>query len=105
MVERDASEFRLLVEAALIWTGWGRTAIPRRDDALLVDRFGCEAACRLLASLKSLEKEFYSSDAWTVAADIQEMGRIAAESFKSKHPEIPDEIVRAFVWCYTYDYK
>jgi hypothetical protein len=33
------------------------------------------------------------------------MGRIAAEEFKSKHRELPDEIAEAFAWCYTYDWK
>lgn len=53
----------LLVKAVLVWTGWQRSSIPLRDDALLISRFGAELAARLLIEIKSLENAFYSSDA------------------------------------------
>ncbi len=95
----------LLIEAVVTWTGWGQTPKPRRMDSCVADRFGAEAAAILLPIVKSLEEEFYSSDAKNVAADIQEMERLSAEQFRRKHPEIGDEIVNAFSWCYTYDFK
>jgi hypothetical protein len=94
-----------LVEAIIVWTGWGRSAMPRRDDSLLASHFGDEVAAKLLLVIKSLEDDFYSSDARFVAADLQEMGRLSAEQFKRKHPTIADEIVKAFAWCYTFDFK
>lgn len=98
-------ESPLLVEAVLIWTGWRRDVIPRRDDSLLVHRFGAKLAAELLPVIKSIEDDFYSSDARFVAADFREMEKMASEQFKKKHPEVAQEIVQAFAWCYTYDYK
>jgi hypothetical protein len=70
-----------------------------------VDRFGAEAASPLLKQIKTLEEDFYSTNASQKAADLREMGDVAAREFKSKHPGIPDEIVQIFTWCYTYDYR
>ena len=101
----NPSDFSQLIEAVLIWTGWGRSIVPQRNDILLVNNFGAETASKLKPIIKSLEDEFYSSEARNIAANLEEMGKMAAEQFKSKHPEIPDQIVKAFAWCYTYDYK
>jgi hypothetical protein len=95
----------LLVEAVLVWTGWGRDMAPRRDDSILIDHFGVEVADQLLPIIKSLENDFYSSDARFVAADLQEMDRLSSEQFRKKHVAIADEIVKAFAWCYTFDFK
>ena len=101
----DNFEFWQLTEAVLLWTGWGKEAWPRRDDSLLVNHFGPELAAKLLPAIKSLEDDFYSSDARFVAADLQEMAKISAEQFRKKHPGIAEEIVKAFAWCYTFDFK
>jgi hypothetical protein len=105
VVEINDFESAQLVEAILAWTGWGRSAIPLRDDSLLEKHFGDEVAAKLLPVIKSLEDDFYSSDAKFVADDIQEMGKLSSEHFKKKHPAIPDEIVKALAWCYTFDFK
>jgi hypothetical protein len=94
-----------LVEAILVWTGWGCSAMPRRDSSLLSNHFGNEMAAKLFPLIKSLEDDFYSSDARFVAANLQEMGILATEDFKRKHPTIADEIVKALAWCYTFDFK
>jgi hypothetical protein len=94
-----------LIEAVRVWTGWGRSIAPSRDDARLVNHFGDQVAARLLPLIKSLEKDFYSSDAQLVAANLQEMEKLASEQFKRKHPAVADEIVKAFAWCYTFDFK
>jgi hypothetical protein len=94
-----------LVEAVLVWTGWGREMMPRRKDSLVVDRFGAEVAARLLPAVKSLEEEFYASDARYVAADLEELERIAVADFRERHPEVADEIVKALAWCYTFDFR
>ena len=41
-----------LVEAVLLWTGWGRNAVPLRDDSLLASHFGDELASKLLKVIK-----------------------------------------------------
>jgi hypothetical protein len=105
MDEINKFDNRQLTEAVLLWTGWKQTAIPRRDDSLLVARFGSELASKLLAAIKSLEDDFYLSEAKYVASDLKEMEAMSAEQFKNKYPKIDDEIVKAFAWCYTFDFK
>jgi len=94
-----------LVEAIQLWTGWGQSMMPSRDDKRVVERFGKDDAARLLPLIRSLEGEFYLSDAQFVAANIQEMGDLASDRFKRLHPEVAEEIVKVFSWCYTFDFK
>ncbi|HEV2328518.1 MAG TPA: hypothetical protein VGY56_06995 [Verrucomicrobiae bacterium] len=94
-----------LTEAVVLWTGWGKNPSPKRDDLSLTTRFGSEVASKLLLVVKSIEKEFYKSEAWKVAKDLNEMSKMATDDFKKDHPEIPDAISQAFAWCYTFDYK
>lgn len=96
-------EYPQLTEAVLLWTGWRREAWPHFDDSSVVNRFGPELAAKLLSVIRILKDEFYSSDASLTAVDLQEMGKMATEQFKNKHPEIPEEIVKALAWCYTFD--
>lgn len=105
MVKIEADEAREIVEAVLCWTGWGRETIPRREDSLLIERFGPTLGARLLLVVKSLEEDFYSSDARFIAEDLPEMERLSSEQFRDKHPDAPEEIVTAFAWCYSYDFK
>jgi hypothetical protein len=98
-------ETDLLIEAICLWTGRGQKSWPGRDDSALINHFGPEKASKLLSILKSLEDDFYLSNARLTAANLQEMAKLAAEDFRKIHPEIPEEIVQAFVWCYTFDYK
>ena len=105
MVEMNGFNSLELIEAVRVWTGWGLSMMPNRDDTRLVNRFGDETAAKLLPVIKSLEEDFYSSDARLVAANLQEMGELASGQFKRKHPAVADEIVKAFAWCYTFDFK
>ena len=95
----------LLSEAIVIWTGWGSTIEPWRDEKRLVDRFGSEMAAELLPAIRRLDDEFYESDARDKVAGLKEMGDVAAQEFRQRHPEISDEAVEALAWCYTFDYK
>ena len=79
--------------------------MPSRNDKRLKDQFGEDAAANLLPVIKSLEDDFYSSDARLVAANLQEMEELASEHFRQKHPTVAKEIVKAFAWCYTFDFK
>jgi hypothetical protein len=105
VVEINRGDSAEMIEAVRCWTGWGDSAMPTRNDDRLLARFGDERGATLLSEIKRLEEEFYLSDANLVAADMQDMARRCAEDFKRKRPEIADEIVNAFVWCYTFDYK
>lgn len=55
--------------------------------------------------LKRLEYEFYESDARHAAPGDAEMAEMAASQFRDRHPELSEEAINAFAWCYTYDYK
>jgi hypothetical protein len=91
--------------AVVVWTGYGTTSWPQRDDDRLVAAVGSDAALDLLPIVRRLEDEFYESDARHTARDLAEMGNLAAAQFRDRHSELSDAAVAAFAWCYTYDYK
>jgi hypothetical protein len=99
------TDAELLSAAIVVWTGWGRTSWPARDERFVAEAFGAEHAAVLLAEIRQLEDDFYSSDARFISEDLGEMGKRAAVQFRSRHPELAEEAVRALAWCYTYDYK
>lgn len=93
-----------LAEAVLIWTGYGNSTAPIRDNSLVIQRFGSESD-RWLALLDCLVDDFYESKANLEAVDIQEMWRMAIADFQAKHPNAPENIIKALAWCYTFDYR
>lgn len=101
----DKIENHQLVVAVLLWTGWKREMKPHRDNSILIARFGHNCAGKLLVAIKSLEDDFYSSDAKYSAANLQKMELTAIQQFKENHPGLPDEVAKAFTWRYTYDFK
>ena len=105
MVKMTPEEWQQVGEAILVWSGWGRSSWPSRNDELVAKRFGQETAATLLPLIRQLEDEFYASDARHTAADPAEMASISSQQFTAKYPELPDDAVRAFAWCYTFDYK
>ena len=92
-------------DAIVVWTGWGRTSWPRRDEAQLVEHFGADKAPDLMRTVSRLVAEFYESDAHLTVADLVEVGNAAAARFRGSHPELTDDAVDALTWCYTFDYK
>ena len=94
-----------LAEAVRIWTGWGTNVMPNRDDSRIVHSYGEAAASSLLLIIKTLEDDFYASDARFTAGDLQQMAALASEQFVQKHPGIHNDIVEALAWCYTFDFK
>ncbi|MGI8662558.1 MAG: hypothetical protein ACR2LQ_05010 [Acidimicrobiales bacterium] len=92
-------------EAIIVWTAWGREIRPARDELQLVAQFGDEKARDLLPLLRRLEDEFYESDARFTVADLAEMGDKAAARFRQLHPELTQDSIEAFAWCYSYDFK
>lgn len=101
----DDFDWANLACAVRCWTGWGESASPAREDKRVIGRFGQVEGERLLGQVKRLEVEFYLSDAHVVATDIVDMAKRCARDFRLQHPGVPDEIVDAFVWCYTFDYR
>jgi hypothetical protein len=105
MGQMSASEWQRLSEAIVTWTGRGAFSFPRRDDALLVRRFGSGEAMSLIPKVHAMANEFYSSKANEVADNLAEMALMAAEEFKKRYPDISDDAASALAWCYTFDYK
>jgi hypothetical protein len=105
MVKMTPEEWQQVGDAILVWSGWGRSSWPSRNDELVAKRFGVETAATLLPLIRQLEDEFYASDARHTAADLAEMASISSQQFVAKYPELPDDAVRALAWCYTFDYK
>lgn len=91
--------------AIVVWTGWGISPWPSRDQDRVIAYFGEDIALDLLPLIRHLENEFYESDAKDTVDDLAEMGEAAAARFRGLHPEISADAVRALAWCYTYDYK
>ncbi|MET7878303.1 hypothetical protein [Micromonospora profundi] len=75
----------IITRAIVVWTGWGRTPWPDRDEASLVAEFGPDLAPGVLAEVRRLEDEFYSSEASNVAPDLKSMGEQAAAQFRETH--------------------
>jgi len=94
-----------LSAALVVWTGWGETSWPSRDDSRVVAVYGSDCALDLLPRLRALEDDFYKSEANLTVADLAEMGRVAATQFRKLHPEITESGVAALAWCYTFDFK
>ena len=94
-----------LGEALVVWTGFGETPTPSRDEQRVVRRFGAETAAELMPSLRRLEQEFYESDAYSWASDLAAAGTAAAARFHGLHPELSSAAVQALAWCYTFDWK
>ena len=94
-----------LCDAIVLWSGWGTSSFPSRDERRVLDYFGEEAGAGLLAIIKQLETDFYETQAHQTTAGLAEMGRLACEDFRLKHPEADDVIVKTLAWCYSYDFK
>ncbi len=94
-----------LTKAVALWTGRGIRSWPHRDDAALTREFGEARGLDLLVALRSLETEFYRSDAHLNEPDLQAMTHRASEEFRSLHPEAPSALVDALAWCYSFDHR
>jgi hypothetical protein len=97
----DAS---LLTKSVVAWTGWGRAAWPLRDVSAVADQLGDDLAAKLIPLVHRLEAEFNASEAWRLG-DLGQVGDVASEEFRTRHPELGEEAVKALAWCYTYDWK
>lgn len=96
---------RELSEAIVAWTGWGRVPFPTRSEERVVDIVGPERTVDVIEAVRRMEADFFRSEARLVVADLAEMGRRAADEFRTRHPEVSDDAVDALRWCYMYAYK
>jgi|KBSSwiStaDraftv2_1062776.scaffolds.fasta_scaffold1770298_1 hypothetical protein len=104
MEKINRSDADLVSEALVLWVG----PIPSAGydgEAALVKRFGAQEAAKLLPNVRALEKEFFSSDARHVAANLEEMGDRAIADFRRVHPEISDEALNALANHYAFAFK
>jgi hypothetical protein len=92
-----------LADAVRIWSGWGTSRVPSRDDARILAQFETSEAESLLAIIGRLEEDFYASDAYRTAPDLTSMVERATADFRRLHPDVSDEIVRILAWCYSSD--
>jgi hypothetical protein len=92
-------------DAVVVWTGYGSSSRPERNEQRLFERFGSERAADLFPKVRALYDDFYASDARLTAPDLVSMAASAASRFREMHPDIPEEAVQALAWCYTFDYK
>jgi hypothetical protein len=93
-----------LTRAMLLWTGRGTRSWRQRDDAALVREFGEARGLDLLLAIRSLEADFYRSEAHLTEPDLQSMTARASAEFQSRHPDAPAALVDALAWCYSFDY-
>ena len=94
-----------LSEAIVAWTGYGVTSYPMRGERRVVEQFGVEAAVELVPLIVALEKDFYRSTAHRTVPGLAEMVAQAASEFRQRHPDLSDDAVKAFAWCYSWDWK
>ena len=94
-----------LTRAVVLWTGWGTSSRPDRQDARLVEEFGEGLGSDLVQAVHRLEDEFYRSDARFTEPELAGMGDKAVADFRRLHPELGADAAEAFAWCYTFDYK
>jgi hypothetical protein len=95
----------LLPDAIAVWAGWGVTPMPKRSDERVIAHFGAQVAEELLPVIRSLEGDFYAPASAILAKDLNEMGKMASELFREKHPGVSEEIIKILDWCFTYDFR
>lgn len=91
-----------LVEAVRIWTADGFNNLPQFEESLLVERFGIDAANRLLPLVNKLYDDYHLSNALLHADSMQEQLEMAKQAFRQKYPNVPEQIVDALSRCYAF---
>lgn len=94
-----------LSQAIIVWSGWGDSPWPVREESRLIDAYGKERAAELMPQVLAKADLFYESDARFVARDLAEMGDRAIADFRREGTELTDAALEVLAWCYTYDYK
>ena len=105
MSDHGAIDNRYIGAAVVVWTGFGSTAWPAREESRVADVFGADEALGLMPHVRQWVDDFYETDAASTQPTPEAMARKASLDFKQRHPDAPDEAVEALSWCYTFDFK
>jgi hypothetical protein len=97
------SDAAIVSHAVVLWAGWGTDSWPTRDDQRVIAEYGADLGAQLMAAVRALAHDFYSSDADLTVADLAEMGDQAALEFRARNPDVSEDAVQALTWCYTFD--
>lgn len=92
-----------LTEAIVVWTGYGESAWPRRDDQRLSEHV--VDAERLIPLVHVAEADCWASGAHLMSGTLSELARAAELHLRAHRPELGDQAVAALVWAYTFDNK
>lgn len=96
---------RTLARAVRLWCGRGVTTWPQRHEQRVVDEFGAESAEELLAEIRLLKTDFYSSDAARKAPNLASLTAMAISDFSQRHPDVDPDVAESLGWCYSWDYR
>jgi hypothetical protein len=103
--ETTSVDWETIGQAIVVFTGWGHASWPSRDEKRVIERFGPEAAERLLPLVRRYHAAFMASQAQSRASDLVEIGAMATEEFVRDHPLVPPDALAALAWSYTFDCK
>ena len=92
-----------LTAAIVLWTGYGESSSPARDEERVRDRFGNDEADRLLPLVRGVEDACWASKARETAVDLPEMARLARNHLRECFPQLGPDAIEAVVWAYTFD--
>jgi hypothetical protein len=101
----DDPDMSLVSEAVVVWIRGGERPYPSTDDARVIERYGEKTACRLLPTLRQLERDCFASDAYKRGADLYETARLAERDVRAEHPELTTVAVDALVNLYAWRWK
>ena len=71
----------------------------------MIQEFGESRGLDLLTTLRSLEADFYDSEAHLTEPGQNAMTDRAADEVRARHPDLPSAVVDALAWCYSFDYR
>ena len=96
---------REVCEGLCLYLGYGRSAWPCTDEAILSERFGPvrsvavrEAIKEILAALNAVETD------WSVL-DLPAAAQRAAQQTRERYPFLDEQALAALAWTYSFDWQ
>ena len=96
---------REVCEGLCLYLGYGRSAWPYADEAILSERFGPvrgavvrEAVEEILAVLNAVETD------WS-ALDLPAAAQRAAQQTRARYPVLDEQARAALAWKYSFDWQ
>ena len=99
MGEIKFNDKELLQEAILLWSGFGNSPMPKRNDNDVLTKYGEAKGNLLLKEIQFCDESFYESKAYLNSSSLQEMHSDSMKEFQNKFPELPIGISEALAWC------